>query len=193
MDKNWWLNFLFTAINYTSFWVETSRFDDIWCLYHLFNFNLIFVSTESPTQHPGNNSRDVLNVTESKKLLDTSMESGKQLFSVVGRLHCPTFFSPLFSFRISIISSGVQLRHLEWYQRRECYRGTNQTINRYQLCFEILVKFSCILMKCYIMFCFTLQPFFLQTWTVTPSMAAETLMIRPWKVVKNKQKQNNCI
>lgn len=50
MDKNWSVNFE--------------------------KVNLIFLSTESPTTLPGNNSEDVLNVTDWKKLLDTGIESG---------------------------------------------------------------------------------------------------------------------
>lgn len=41
--------------------------------------NLIVLSAESPIKHPGNNGVAVLNVTDSKKLLDTGLETGKQL------------------------------------------------------------------------------------------------------------------
>lgn len=102
---------LVTKLSFHSNKFETSRFDDIWCLYHLFKLILIFVSTESPTQHPGNNSRDVLNVTESKKLLGTSMESGKQLFSdsIVGLNfdHIKTGLTQFFSFLLSSLLESV--------------------------------------------------------------------------------------
>lgn len=40
----------------------------------------MFISTDIPIPHPADDSRDVLNVTDSKTLLNTSMESGKLPF-----------------------------------------------------------------------------------------------------------------
>lgn len=48
----------------------------------------MFISTDIPIPHPADDSRDVLNVTDSKTLLNTSMESGKLPFWVVGRPIC---------------------------------------------------------------------------------------------------------
>lgn len=47
---------------------------------HLFKLNLIFISAESPTPHPPDNTRDVLDVSDSEKLLNMKKEPGNQPF-----------------------------------------------------------------------------------------------------------------
>lgn len=143
-DTQWWINCLFTSINKRSYyWVTVILNQNFtFLLYWMSELNPGFFA-DSVTSLPGNDSSDVLNVTDYIGLLDKSREAGKDFFFLKTALSCLTLITekqvkPCFcSFSSNLSWCPAQPSHQEWYRRRDCYRGPVPIVDWYRLCFNI--------------------------------------------------------